>query len=530
MARQLHVPFILLFLPLQMMAAAEVGDKVVAIQALTLKKDGKFVEKAQLGDFFTVIAVKGKRVQLATVPSVWADEAGFREPLKAIDHFTELLARKPGDSELLCARGRSHQLAGASYLAMLDLNEAVRINPSSETYRIRARVWRDRNEFQKSLDDFNEAVRRDGRSVLAYEGRAYLLLAEERVEAGMADLSKAVELDPRNARLLGARADSHRRLGKFDDATKDIENGLRFDPDSIDVLNARAGLIQSTSSRDDAIAAYTAVLTRDPQCVHALLNRGCLWDQKKEFEKAVRDFTSAIELEPSVFALACRGKAYSGLRNLQSAQADFNRAFAMEPKGKEVFFMCILAHQERGDFMQALSICNRVLKEDPESAFAYGLRAITFSNLQRYEDAANDSDQLVRLVPYSEEGYLSRAYALQHLGKWDQVESDLARGFQLNNYNLSILKQFAMFRAACPVDKLRNGKVAIELAERAIKVSQRKDADAVSALAAAFAETGDFKSAVEHGRVAIQLAKPKDRQELQDRLSQYENRKPYRLK
>ena len=50
--------------------------------------------------------------------------------------------------------------------------------------------------------------------------------------------------------------------------------------------------------------------------------------------------------------------------------------------------------------------------------------------------------------------------------------------------------------ATCPDAKYRDGKKAIESATKACELTEWKDADHLDTLAAAYAEAGDFDSAV----------------------------------
>ena len=76
--------------------------------------------------------------------------------------------------------------------------------------------------------------------------------------------------------------------------------------------------------------------------------------------------------------------------------------------------------------------------------------------------------------------------------------------------------------------ELRNGPLAVHLAERA--VAQSEDADTLDTLAAAWAEQGEFARAVEAQRRALEFAATNERQraELQRHLASYEAERPWR--
>jgi tetratricopeptide (TPR) repeat protein len=91
----------------------------------------------------------------------------------------------------------------------------------------------------------------------------------------------------------------------------------------------------------------------------------------------------------------------------------------------------------------------------------------------------------------------------------------------------------AFILAACPDAKLRNGTEAIASATRACELTTWRDPIAVSTLAAAFAEVGDFPAAIRHEQNAQSLLATGGRHlppgEWQaDRMTAYKASKPYR--
>jgi tetratricopeptide (TPR) repeat protein len=93
------------------------------------------------------------------------------------------------------------------------------------------------------------------------------------------------------------------------------------------------------------------------------------------------------------------------------------------------------------------------------------------------------------------------------------------------------LNNLAWILSTCPDATLRDGKRAVELATHACELTERDNVNFLDTLAAAFAETGNFKAAVEMQRKAIALLRRRDPSEgeYQDRLKGYEAEKPFRM-
>ena len=87
----------------------------------------------------------------------------------------------------------------------------------------------------------------------------------------------------------------------------------------------------------------------------------------------------------------------------------------------------------------------------------------------------------------------------------------------------------AWILAAAPDDELRDGKKAILLASAATKALGSETFFVLDVLAAAHAELGDFRAAVEHQTRALALAPAVQKAQLTERLNLYRDSKPYRI-
>lgn len=107
---------------------------------------------------------------------------------------------------------------------------------------------------------------------------------------------------------------------------------------------------------------------------------------------------------------------------------------------------------------------------------------------------------------------------------------DFDKARQLGRSETVVYNDAAWLRATSPDPAVRNGKLAVQQANRACQLSSWKDARHIDTLAAAHAEAGDFNRAAELQRQAIKLSSWSDRKGMQERLRLFEARMPYRLK
>lgn len=87
-----------------------------------------------------------------------------------------------------------------------------------------------------------------------------------------------------------------------------------------------------------------------------------------------------------------------------------------------------------------------------------------------------------------------------------------------------------MLEATCPDAKYRDGKKAVEDATKASQLTAGKEVRILETLAAAYAEAGDFASAVMWQEQAMALAPEKSKRSVRFRLDLYNSHRPYRQK
>ena len=119
--------------------------------------------------------------------------------------------------------------------------------------------------------------------------------------------------------------------------------------------------------------------------------------------------------------------------------------------------------------------------------------------------------EAVRLRPYDAEARASLAAALTALHRAPEAVEQYEEALKLRADMADALNNLAWILAANPDPGVRNGPKAVELAERACKLTDYKRPMLVGTLAAAYAEAGRFNEAVRMAQRAEKLAE-QDRQ------------------
>ena len=115
--------------------------------------------------------------------------------------------------------------------AIPDYNEAIRLNPGySHPYLGRGNAYRELGEFDRAIADYNEAIRLDPRDPYIYHGRANVWVDKGEFDRAIADESEAINIDPKYAESYGGRAVAWSKKGDYDRALRDHDEAIRLAP------------------------------------------------------------------------------------------------------------------------------------------------------------------------------------------------------------------------------------------------------------------------------------------------------------
>jgi Flp pilus assembly protein TadD len=154
--------------------------------------------------------------------------------------------------------------------------------------------------------------------------------------------------------------------------------------------------------------------------------------------------------------------------------------------------------------------------------------------MRKYDEAIEDFSQAIRLHPTAA-AYFCRGAAYKDKKEFHKAIEDYSQAIRLDPEDAYAHGNLAWLLATCPKDSLRDGNKAIEHATKATKareLSQKDKAFNLDCLAAAYAETGNFKDASRLQKTAIELRHDgkEEMEKARQRLKLYEEGKPYRDK
>lgn len=211
----------------------------------------------------------------------------------------------------------------------------------------------------------------------------------------------------------------------------------------------------------------------------------------------------------------------------QKAIEYFGEAIRIDTKFVLAYYNRALTLQQVGEEQRAIRDYSEAIRLEPRFADAYVGRGAAHQNLKQYDQAIKDYGEAIRLAPTVALIRANRASAFDKLGRHQEAIRDYEEALRLDPRDDETLDSFAWLLATVANPGLRDGKRAVELAREACELTQWKEPNHLDTLAAAYARSGDFGSAVKWQAKALEDPDFRKVREAQERLALYRARKPY---
>jgi tetratricopeptide (TPR) repeat protein len=217
----------------------------------------------------------------------------------------------------------------------------------------------------------------------------------------------------------------------------------------------------------------------------------------------VRPLRITIALFITICTLAC---AVAALADLVVANDAKNELVRLHVARGIIKFI-------KGDMAGARAHFDEAIRIDPKTWSAYYNRATIFCNQKDWEPALRDVNEAMRINPKFLRTAILRSQINYQLGRYSETLAEL-------NHLISTIRMTdetstnayngrAWLRATCPNAAFRDGRLAVSDATVACKISRWRDSNSIDTLAAAYAEIGDYDSALRYEQQAMAVAKLK---------------------
>jgi tetratricopeptide (TPR) repeat protein len=419
---------------------------------------------------------------------------------EAICLYSFVLERKPDHIESLRYRGLSFGELRQFDKALADFTNAIRLAPyNADLRRGQGIVYGRMKQHAKELEAYNEAIRLAPDNADNWAARGGANFALRHYDKSLDDANECLRLNPKHAGGWNNRGITYFKLERFDDAISDLSEAIRLAPKKTDHFS----------------------------------NRGSAYFSSKKYQQAIDDFTEAIRLDlRSARNHHLRGLARGAISQFEDAAIDFSEAIRLDPNDLPSWQNRAICYRELKQPLKAIEDYSEAIRLSPEDAGYFRGRASAYFEIKNFDKALADYNEAIRLTAEKSPQwtfYFSRAECFIGLGRFAEAAVDYQTSIKLEASNPELLNNFATLLATAPLDALRNGNQALEMAKKACELTEYKHPAPLSTMAEAYAETGDFSAAIEWMEKALKLVTEEEyRKQLSVELDSFRNSKPWR--
>ena len=146
----------------------------------------------------------------------------------AIRAYTKAIALDPQFRKAYTYRALTHLQLGSFDDALNDLNKAVEIDPSADSYRTRGDVYAGNGNVDMAINDYDKTLQLDPSSASTFRNRAIAYSNKRDYQQAIDDLSKAIELQPKEPHWRYDRAVFKAQTGDYQAAMQDATQALEL--------------------------------------------------------------------------------------------------------------------------------------------------------------------------------------------------------------------------------------------------------------------------------------------------------------
>jgi protein O-mannosyl-transferase len=282
--------------------------------------------------------------------------------------------------------------------------------------------------------------------------------------------------------------------------------------------------IQRNEDYRSNLSIWLATARAAPRNDAAYNNIGVALTVQGRFDEAVENYDQALNINPR------NVKARNNLANalLQSDRIDeaiphLEQVLAIEPDFAEAHYHLANALAEKGRSDEAIEHYQIALDLKLLDPDLYHNLGSTLARQNRFAEAVGAYQKALEVNPDSAEAHNNLGLIYYQLGRGQEALAHWRAALRLQPDNMIALTRTAWCLATHEDASLRDGKEAVELAQRAVRLSQAKSPILLYTLAAACAEAGRFPEAVDAAKLAVDLAKAENNPALANEIQQQFN-------
>jgi tetratricopeptide (TPR) repeat protein len=324
-----------------------------------------------------------------------------------------------------------------------------------------------------------------------------LLFARGDREGSAAAYRRGLELAPENGALALRLGEVLLADGQGEAAVESFRQAAALQPEELTPRLRLARALARQGKGDEAVAEFEALLAEPSEDLSAQgrlrVDYGNLLADLGRNEEALAAYRRALELDPQLAVAHYNlGLAQLALGQGDEAMGSFRQALALQPDYPEAHTNLGVVLAGRGELEEALEHYREAVALRPGDGGTHFNLGQGLLMAGQVEEGLGELRKGVELEPANPSGHMLLGQTLMGLGRLAPAAESLQNALRLRPQWVEPMIPLAWILATAQEDALRDGETAVRLAESATHHTQYRNLDALNALAAAYAEMGQF--------------------------------------
>ena len=444
----------------------------------------------------------------------------------------------------------------------------------------------DRREYDQALEQLTVAADSSPASAYILSALSAVHQQQDRFEDSYRNLRLALALQPTDPTLLSQMASLLTAVGQFPQAANycslslelknlqpqthtdlavllvfqkqtpiaimALERALEILPNYADAHFNLAVILANAGRETEALGHFRSATEALPDFTEAFFQWARLLTTQSRYSEAAQKFQNVLELESErIDARYMLANVFSMQNKFDQAIVHYRRALddlvsqQTDQPGAYQSFEAML-HQDlgtvlfrKGQVADAVDQLEQALTINSDLAGAHYWLAQALSSQDSNDQAIKHFQQALRLQSVFPEATkplgrltLAESRRLADAGQFAQAIDLLTDVRKMLSRDLDLTNALARYLATCPDSRLRQGRMAVRLANQTVTATGRNNPEFLDTLAAAYAEVGDFDKAIEAASDARNSANSLGLRdltmEIAVRIDLYKTGRPYR--
>jgi tetratricopeptide (TPR) repeat protein len=302
--------------------------------------------------------------------------AGKGQKKEALDSFRRALKISPNNIQALHSAIQIEYDNGDAAAIPL-LQHLLRLRPEETmSHAMLAVLQYQQGKCSEAVVHFEKAGSLFDQRISALHAYATCLVKLRRLDAAAEVFGRALMLSPGDERERQLLACLQVMIKKPEDALVTLAPLLANDHAESETLELASAAYEDTHDTEKAVSALRQAILLDPHNVQFYLDFAALSAAHQSFQVGIDVVNDGIGLQPKAAALYfARGMLYAQVADYEKAQADFERAYALDPAQSLTTAAQGLSAVQQNDLDGALSTVQKELTGRPKDPILLYLQA-----------------------------------------------------------------------------------------------------------------------------------------------------------